>query len=204
MAGDVDKRIMDAATRVFLARGFEGASIDEIAKAAGASKPTIYSRYSGKEALFAAVVESEINRVYLNADVEFDSRGVRERLERFVLTMLTTALEQGVIALLRIIIAEAARFPTLARAAGESARQQGAIVIARILQEAAETGELPALRETRPLSLLQLAESYLDLAFLPLEMRALIGEDIRILEAQSAQHVSLATRFFLKGCGAPD
>ena len=58
--------------------------------------------------------------------------------------------------------------------------------------------EVPSyeLRETSHISLLQLAESYLDLAFLPLEMRALVGEDIKILNSQSAQHVSLATRFF--------
>ncbi len=204
MAGNVDRRIMDAATRVFLARGFEGATIDEIAKAAGASKPSIYSRYAGKEALFGAVVESEISRVYLNADLEYKSHGVRESLERFVLLMLATALEQDVIALLRIIIAEAARFPALARTAGESARKQGSIVIAGILKQAVENGELPVLRGTRQLSLLQQAECYLDLAFLPLEMRALVGEDIKVLKAQSAQHVSLATRFFLKGCGMPD
>src|SRR5580693_3127016 len=55
-AGEVDARILDAARRVFLERGLAGASIDEIAAIARAGKPTIYARYSGKEALFAAVV----------------------------------------------------------------------------------------------------------------------------------------------------
>jgi AcrR family transcriptional regulator len=204
MAGDVDKRIMDAATRVFLAHGLEGATIDKIARAAGASKPTIYGRYPGKEALFAAVVENEISRVLLHADVEYESDSVRERLEHFALIMLTTSLERRVVALLRIIIAEAPRFPALARAADESARRKGSIVVARILKEAAENGELPALRGTSRHALLQTAEFYLNLAFLPLEMRALVGEDIKTLKAQSAQHVSFATRFFLKGCGLPD
>src|ERR1700756_2179714 len=56
LAGEVDERILDAARRVFLERGLAGASIDEIAAIARASKPTIYARYSDKEALFAAVV----------------------------------------------------------------------------------------------------------------------------------------------------
>ena len=204
MAGDVDKRIMDAATRVFLAYGLEGATIDEIAKAAGASKPTIYSRYSGKEELFAAVVESEIGRTFLSADVKYESDHVGDRLEHFVLMMLTMALERRVVALFRIVIAEASRFPALARAADESARKKASIVVARILKEAVDSGELAALRGTSHNSLLQTAEFYLHLAFLPLVMRALFGEDIKVLKAQSAQQVSAATRFFLKGCGVAD
>ena len=35
LAGEVEERILDAARSIFLQRGFEGASIDEIAKAAG-------------------------------------------------------------------------------------------------------------------------------------------------------------------------
>ena len=58
-----DKRhaIADAALRVFLRRGFAGASIDEIAAEAHVSKPTIYAHFSSKEELFrrimAAIVE---------------------------------------------------------------------------------------------------------------------------------------------------
>ena len=51
MAGDVKARILDAAQRVFLKRGYQSASLDEIAKVAPASKPTIYAkrRETGKE-----------------------------------------------------------------------------------------------------------------------------------------------------------
>ncbi len=60
LAGDVKGRILDAAQRVFLEKGYS-ASIDEIAELAPASKPTIYSYFPGKEALFAAVVARVIN-----------------------------------------------------------------------------------------------------------------------------------------------
>ena len=56
MAGDVKARILDAAQRVFLKRGYQSASLDEIAEVAPASKPTIYAHFDGKEALFEAVV----------------------------------------------------------------------------------------------------------------------------------------------------
>src|SRR5260370_29193323 len=55
-AGEVDERILDAARKVFLERGFEGASIEEIADAARSGKATIYARFPNKQALFAAAV----------------------------------------------------------------------------------------------------------------------------------------------------
>ena len=56
-AGQVEERILDAAARIFLEHGFQGASVDEIAEAASAGKPTIYARFPNKQALFTAVVE---------------------------------------------------------------------------------------------------------------------------------------------------
>ena len=48
LAGEVDERILEAARKVFLERGFEGASVEEIAEAARSGKPTIYARYPNK------------------------------------------------------------------------------------------------------------------------------------------------------------
>ena len=45
LAGEVDERVLDAARKVFLGRGFDGASIDEIAQAARSGKQTIYARF---------------------------------------------------------------------------------------------------------------------------------------------------------------
>ena len=56
LAGDVKSRILDAAQKVFLKRGYQSASVDEIAEMAPASKPTIYAHFDGKEALFEAVI----------------------------------------------------------------------------------------------------------------------------------------------------
>src|ERR1700752_4052249 len=60
LAGEVDARILDAARKIFLERGFEGASIDEIAEAARSGKPTIYARFRDKRALFIAMVTRDI------------------------------------------------------------------------------------------------------------------------------------------------
>ncbi|WP_234707204.1 TetR/AcrR family transcriptional regulator [Pseudomonas savastanoi] len=51
-------RILAAAGRMFIERGFEGASMEEIAKAAAVTRQTLYNRYpEGKESLFVAVAE---------------------------------------------------------------------------------------------------------------------------------------------------
>src|SRR3970040_898696 len=57
---DLGKRaaILDAAKAMFTERGLEGASMDQIAAAAGVSKLTVYSHFGDKEALFGAAVKA--------------------------------------------------------------------------------------------------------------------------------------------------
>jgi len=55
----VRRRILAAANEVFLERGFGGATVDEIAAAAGFSKGAVYSNFEDKDALFLALVDEE-------------------------------------------------------------------------------------------------------------------------------------------------
>src|ERR671933_163026 len=55
------RQILDGARRVFLAQGFDGASMGEIARAAGVSKGTLYVSFDSKEALFEALTIEEKN-----------------------------------------------------------------------------------------------------------------------------------------------
>ena len=55
--------MLDAAVRVFSARGFHAASMDEIAEAAGISKPMVYAYLGSKEELFLACVHREGTRM---------------------------------------------------------------------------------------------------------------------------------------------
>ena len=54
------ERLLDAARRVFASSGFHGASVEEIASAAGFSTGALYSNFDGKEDLFLALMEREI------------------------------------------------------------------------------------------------------------------------------------------------
>lgn len=54
--------LLQAATRLFASRGFGGASIDEIAAAAGYTSGAIYANFAGKEDLFLSAFEEQIAR----------------------------------------------------------------------------------------------------------------------------------------------
>src|SRR5580693_688238 len=88
-AGRVEERILDAAGRVFLERGFQGASVDEIAEAASAGKPTIYSRFPGKQALFTAVIERLVRRNTSHYALSCAGESIENRLDALAAIILT-------------------------------------------------------------------------------------------------------------------
>lgn len=57
-AAATDVAILQAALALFIERGVEGASMEQIAKRAGVGKPTVYRRWSSKEDLIAAAIET--------------------------------------------------------------------------------------------------------------------------------------------------
>lgn len=131
LAGEVEERILDAARQVFVAHGFAGASIDQIAAVAGAGKPTIYARFSGKEALFTAVFERHVDNINLEEYVATGAT-LEARLRSLGLDILQRRLTPDVIALIRLGIAEARRFPRFAVAVGRMARAHTREPVARL------------------------------------------------------------------------
>src|ERR1700730_3685697 len=125
LAGEVDARILDAARKVFLERGFEGASIDEIAEAARSGKPTIYARFRDKRALFTGVVTRDILSRILEFKIDVLPTGatIDERLRSAAVTLLHWGLDNDRIGLMRLAVAEARRFPDLASTVGRKARE---------------------------------------------------------------------------------
>src|SRR5918911_783405 len=93
-AGDSAKRrqVLDGARQVFLARGFDGASVGEIAKAASVSKGTLYVYFDSKEALFEALIVEErrsLAEVLFQLDADDpDPRSVLRRLGLSFLQMM--------------------------------------------------------------------------------------------------------------------
>ena len=120
LAGAVEERILDAAKQVFLERGFEGASIDEIAEVARAGKPTIYARFPGKEGLFGAVMARKVREhTSFFESIEPTGATVEERLASIATAILHKVLAAETVGLCRASVAEARRFPELAASVTE-------------------------------------------------------------------------------------
>jgi len=136
-------QVLSGAREVFLADGFEGASVDNIAKAAGVSKATLYSYFPDKRVLFMEVVRAVCGQQAESPlDLAAGGCGPREVL-RVAAEHVHAVLMGGIsLQLFRIFVAEADRFPEL----GPMFYESGPMVlhgqIRGYLEIAAERGEL--------------------------------------------------------------
>ena len=153
LAGDVKARILDAAQRVFLKKGYQGASLDEIAEVAPASKPTIYAHFPGKEALFEAVVARVLEGLTNFEGFEPKGRTVQDKLASLGSEVVERFIEET-LGITRATIAEAERFPALSRHVHEAGRDQAAAAVSHVLTDATLTlsrgSKGPFSGETKP------------------------------------------------------
>jgi AcrR family transcriptional regulator len=200
--GEVDERILAAARKKFLEHGFAGASIDEIAVAARAGKPTIYCRFGDKRALFKAVVTGDVVSRIAQFSSEWKPSGdtIEERLMRLGGALLHWTLDNERMALMRLAVAEAQRFPDLASNVSCTARQLSTEVAARFLGEMAQSGELASLPALAPERLLITARFFLDLTVVPMLLRGLFEDKVETLQPEIEPHVARTVPFFLAAC----
>lgn len=197
--GELTLRILAAAKPVFLKEGYEVASVDAIAGSAGISKKTIYARFSSKEDLFEAIIVRFIEENVPSIEMAAAHDGpVAERLHRIALAMLEVALTAETIAVRRIIVAEAARFPEFARLLHDFGVARVAPLIERCLDEGNASGEI-AVDDVRHAG---------DL-FLSITIRGFIDKTELGLERPGLSHVKRETLkrsidFFMAACRKRD
>jgi TetR/AcrR family transcriptional repressor of mexJK operon len=139
-------RILDVATGLFLSDGFGATSIEAVAKRASISKRTFYHRFRGKEELFEAVVRRLIERWAPPFDAALlDAPNLAEMLHRAAEYMLRVALTPEALALHRVVIAEAPRFPGLARIMHDLGAAAGIERFARYFEQLVASGEIGAI-----------------------------------------------------------
>ncbi|SEB62170.1 DNA-binding transcriptional regulator, AcrR family [Rhodococcus koreensis] len=145
----VDKRrsILDAAAPVFGDVGYERASIETIAAAAGVSKPTIYSYFGGKEDLFRESVADSARS--LNADslaavhsLDVRSKNWRASLVRTAFALTACQRSECASALSRLVNAEIRRDPSVFAAVREAGYESIVEALAGRLAILSNTGML--------------------------------------------------------------
>jgi AcrR family transcriptional regulator len=119
LIGDEDsskrRQILDGASKVFMDLGFDGASMGEIARAAGVSKGTLYVYFADKSRLFEAIVEEETleqGKVDFNFDPDRDAATTLRDFGQAYIQMLC---RPGGGSAIRTVMAIAERMPEVGR-----------------------------------------------------------------------------------------
>ena len=168
-AGDVDARILAAATELFLNQGVAATSCEAVAARARVGKASLYARYSGKDALFEAVVEKAVGSTAFLPEIEDLSKdSVRNMLAIAGKASLLHALSPVPLELMRLLLTEARRCPALISHLNSLARGKVVDIITRTI------GEVHGI-DGAPKSLQAIVERFLDLSFAPLILAALSG-----------------------------
>lgn len=108
-------RILEVASQMFVTQGYSAVSMDALAEAAPVSKPTLYKHFKDKKALFFAVIQARCDGMF--DQFEHCLKGPQNDPETVLKTMATTfidlVLSPQPLAMHRVIIAEAPKFPEL-------------------------------------------------------------------------------------------
>lgn len=193
-SAQLSNRILDVATALFLGNGFGLTSIEAVAKRAGISKRTFYHRFPGKEALFEAVVRRLIEHWMPPFDLSsLEAPSLAETLRRTAEYMVGAAVTPEALALYRMAITEAARFPNLARILHDLGASTGVERIAQQLEHGVARGEL------RPLDARFAAEQFILMVVTGPRRRAL-GLGTPLDAAELRDWVNDTVSLFLDGC----
>jgi AcrR family transcriptional regulator len=87
-AAERREQLIDIARTLFAQRGFDGASVEEIAARAAVSKPVVYEHFGGKEGVYAVVVDREVRQLLDMMRAALTEGSPRVLLERAALALL--------------------------------------------------------------------------------------------------------------------
>ena len=135
--------VLAGARHVFLRDGFDGASVDDIARAAGVSKATLYSYFSDKRLLFLEIARAEIATLTDRAMTDIDRMAPPSQvLMQAGQTIMGFSLSVVGLGIVRLCITEGERFPELAQAFYEAGPQATRAALCDYFAEAEARGEL--------------------------------------------------------------
>lgn len=189
-AGEVDRRLLDAAFELFTTQGFSATSCEGVARQAGAGKASLYARFPTKGHLFEAVVRRHAEALPAAAEME-PGLMLEDRLRHVGRNMLEHALRPETLAMMRQVVATADRFPAVAAEASRIGWEGGRDRVRHAICSGLD----------RPDAVDALVDQFIDLVFAPHQLRALLGEDRAGLLDQAGARVEQAIAM-LKATGA--
>ena len=139
--------ILDAAQRLFLQAGYEGVNLDQVGRAAGVTRQTVYNQFGSKDAVFRAVMERHWEAIRtetaalfpLPAETQADPEAV---LRGFARALLRFVRDTDQIAFTRLVIAESRGQPWIADAFYRAGKEPVLKAFATVLSDLTRTGLL--------------------------------------------------------------
>ncbi|MEM9843464.1 MAG: TetR/AcrR family transcriptional regulator [Pseudomonadota bacterium] len=185
-------QVIDGAREIFMRDGYEGASVDDIARAASVSKATLYSYFNDKRLLFSEVARIECNR---QAEAAIDKIGahdtVEDALHEAANLLVRFFLSEFGKQVYRICVAEADRFPELGKSFYVSGPQLARERLTEVLRPFVARGDLT-------IDDLDLAAGqFNELCKTDLFMRALCGVETEFDDIRIARVANGAVDMFL-------
>jgi TetR/AcrR family transcriptional regulator, mexJK operon transcriptional repressor len=185
-------QVLTGAREVFLRDGFDGASVDDIARAAGVSKATLYSYFPDKRLLFMEVAQNECHSQTASAEALIaDDMPSAQVLHIAATRMVDFLLSPLSISIYRVCAAEADRFPEIGRVYFQSGPADVRARLTAYLSRAVAQGELRI--DDYELA----ADQFVELCKADLFMKALFGLSDRFTAADRARVVDGAVAVFL-------
>lgn len=186
--------ILKAATELFLKHGYDGTSLDMVIETAGGSRRTIYERFGNKKGLFSATVEATQARLLTQfSALDWAKASPEEALNRVGAAFLSALTAPDAVALFRVVIAEAPRFPELGEAMFEKGPERAYRMVADYLRTKTDAGVLRI--EDANLAARQLVE----LLKGDLYLRAMLVPGWQPGRREIERHVRSAVSMFLHG-----
>jgi AcrR family transcriptional regulator len=127
-------RLLQAAAKVFAAKGYFGSAVDDVAEAAGLTKGAVYAHFRTKEALYLALTIERGRRQLAEWESQAAHGGPHEQLAWLAQRLIEVALNRNQIAIDLEFLTYAARDPRLRRMVREM-EEQAAESHGRLLEE---------------------------------------------------------------------
>ena len=192
------RQILEGARLVFRAKGFDGASMEMIARQANVSKGTLYVYFDSKEALFEALIHADRHR-QAEALMDVEANRVEDivaDLQRLGRTYVRLMTSPDKVAMLRMVIGAAERFPQFGQLLYEAGPVCGAARLSRYLESRVASGDL------KPCDTMLAASHFFELCVARLMKRLLFGVSTTPTEEEITKTVDLGVNVFLAAYGA--
>ncbi len=188
---------LKAAREVFLEFGYEAANMAEIVRRAGGSLSTLYAQFGGKKGLFEAMIDSRVNELTEQMHLELAAHApLAEGLRRIGEVSLDRQLDPDSIDVLRLMIAQAKKFPDMAEQWSKRGPEAVRKALATYLEDRAKAGEIQIANYEVA------AATFFDLLRSRLQIRSLLMPGYVPSEQEKRDAVDRAVKVFIGGIGA--